>query len=353
MAAAWSHVILNEVRGSITEHGAQRNDNRVWAWVGFHDPELSLAVLRFALKAVFGAYTGVLNRDQLETELQHYFKLCRSRHPDYQACIIMKAARARGIPYGPAWGVPRYWHFGEGVHSRVLFESSTIEDGGMGVKVTLSKARSKNTLLTLGLPAPIGALVQKTEDIERAIKTVGFPCVTKPLDRGGGKGVTAGLHTPEDVQSGIATARASSPGPVLIEKFIEGDDHRLIVIDGVFVAAIRRDPAAVTGDGHSTIRALVDRINTNRFDHSLVLGNYHRQIKLDESAHLFLHTKGLTPETGAAERSAHQRAQQCQSVNWRHLYRRHRSRSSRHSEDEREYCQSPEHRSSGRGLRYK
>ena len=297
LAAAWAHVILNEVRGSITEHGAQQHDNRLWAWVGFHDPELSLAVLGFTLKTVFGAYAGALNRDQMEKELQHYFKLCRARHPDYQACIVMKAARARGIPYGPAWGMPRHWRFGEGEHSRVLFESSTIEDGALGVKVTRSKAVIKNTLLMLGLPAPRGALIHKTEDIDPAIKKVGLPCVTKPLDLGGGKGVTAGLYKTDEVHRGIATARASSKGPVLVEQFVEGDDHRLIVINGTFAGAIRRDPAAVIGDGHSTIRALVDQVNKERFSHSLIRSNYHRQIKLDESALLHLSTRGLTPET--------------------------------------------------------
>jgi len=155
---------------------------------------------------------------------------------------------------------------------------------------------TKNVLRSLGIPTPEFRLVQRDEEIAAAAQAVGFPCVTKPIDRGGGKGVSAGLHTVEAVRQGFQAARAASQGPVMIEAHQNGEDHRLMVVEGKLVAAIRREPPTVTGDGKRTIRELVAEKNIGRDPRSLVRSGYFRPIRLDASADLNLSGQGLNPD---------------------------------------------------------
>jgi cyanophycin synthetase len=149
-------------------------------------------------------------------------------------------------------------------------------------------------LASLGYPAPVHTMLRSADEIPQAVEAVGFPCVTKPIDRGGGKGVSAGLKSIADVESGFAYARSFSPGPVMLEAFLEGDDHRLLVADGRFVAAIRRDRPWVVGDGRSTILELIEARNQGKSTISHVVSNYVDPIKLDEGVTIHLLNQGLS-----------------------------------------------------------
>lgn len=209
----------------------------------------------------------------------------------------MEAARPRDIAYAPAWGMPRYWRFGEGTRSRVLFESSSTQDSLFGGRIAASKSLSKTVLRKLGIPTPAFRLIKSEAEVAEAAQAVGFPCVTKPIDRGGGKGVSAGLQSIEAAQDGFRAAREVSSGPVLVEAHLEGEDHRLMVVEGRLVAAIRREPPTVTGDGQSTIKELVAAKNIGRDARSLVRSGYFRPIRFDTSALLHMAGQGLQPET--------------------------------------------------------
>lgn len=297
--ADWSLQALTFVRGHLYAHGCSQEgaSHNPRLWLGFHDPQLSLAVLALAARWLGANARPSIVVDRHAEELERLWQACRQRHPDYQAGIVMQAARQRGIPWAPAWGMARHWRFGQGERSRVLFESASGSDGHFGVRVASSKAATKTLLRTLGLPTPTFRLVTDEAQLEAAALAVGFPCVTKPLDRGGGKGVSTGLHDLAAVRQGYAVARAFSPGPVMVEAYAAGEDHRLLVVQGRLKAAIRRVPPSVTGDGQRTIQQLTAQRNLGCDARSLVRSGFRRPVVLDASARLFLAGMGLTVDT--------------------------------------------------------
>ena len=94
----------------------------------------------------------------------------------------------------------------------------------------------------------------------RAAKRIGFPVVTKPYNGNHGRGISIRLTTDEEVAHGFNVAREHSRS-VIVESFLEGDDHRLLVVNGELVAATRRTPGHVVGDGEHTIVQLIEIVN--------------------------------------------------------------------------------------------
>jgi cyanophycin synthetase len=92
----------------------------------------------------------------------------------------------------------------------------------------------------------------------RAAERLGYPVVTKPWNGNHGRGISVDLNTPEAVRAGFAAAQAHSAS-VIVETCLRGDDHRLLVVGGELVAATRRTPGGVTGDGMHTVAQLVRR----------------------------------------------------------------------------------------------
>jgi cyanophycin synthetase len=290
--ADWSLQALTFVRGYLLANGCAKETGgeNLLIWIGWHDAAIAQATLATAVRLLEKAASREPSREVVQKEVVQIWQAIGDRHPDYQARIVMEAARPRGIAYAPVWGMPRYWRFGEGTRSRVLFESSSTRDSLFGGRIAASKSLSKTVLRNLGIPTPAFCLVKSEAEVAEAAQAVGFPCVTKPIDRGGGKGVSAGLQSIEVAQSGFRAAREVSPGPVLVEAHLEGEDHRLMVVEGRLVAAIRREPPSVTGDGQSTIKELVAAKNIGR-------SGYFRPIRFDASALLHLAGQALQPET--------------------------------------------------------
>ncbi|SMB27345.1 putative D-alanine-D-alanine ligase and related ATP-grasp enzymes-like protein [Sterolibacterium denitrificans] len=294
--ADWSLQALTFVRGNLQAHGCMHAaaSAQTLVWLGFHDPQISLKMLSLAARwlAALARQDPAPAASHAE-ELTQIWQICRQRHPDYQAGIVMQAARQRDIPWAPAWGLERHWRFGQGERSRVLFESASCADGHFGSRIANSKAGTKIVLRELGLPTPAFRLVAQESELADAVKAVGYPCVTKPLDRGRGKGVSAGLLDFDAVRRGFALARAESSAPVMVEAHVAGDDHRLMVVDGRLVAAIRRVPPSITGDGRHTVRELVAQKNAGCDPRSLLRSNFHSPVVLDPSALLHLDGQGL------------------------------------------------------------
>lgn len=301
--ADWALQALTFVNGYLHDAGclADPVGGRALAWVGFHRPRLSAGAVTLAADWLTALASGTVDAADHRTELEELWVGCRDAHPDFQARIVMQAARARGIPVAPAWGLPRFWRFGQGEHATVLFESSSGRDGRYGSWIAGSKATTKTVLAALGLPGPDSRLVADVGDLEEAVAEIGFPCVTKPTDNGGGRGVSTGLEDLAALRDGFAAARRFTRGPILVEAHVTGEDHRLMVVDGRFVGAFRREPPTVTGDGRRTIAELVAALNVSRDARSLVRSGYLRPVVLDASALLHLAGLGLGPDAVPAD----------------------------------------------------
>lgn len=299
--ADWALQALTFAAGYLHAAGCATDGGRTLVWVGFHDPQLSWAVLNLGARWLTAWANERPADEDFAAHLQELWTACLRRHPDYQARIVMEAARPRGVPYTPALGLPRVWRFGQGCRARTLFESSSCGDSRMGSWVTHQKSLTKLTFRDLGIPTPAFRLVEQESELEQAAAEVGFPCVTKPIDQGGGRGVTSGLTTLAAVREGFAAARAFTKEPIMVEAHAVGEDHRLMVVDGRLAAAIRREAPSVTGDGRRTIAELVAAKNVGRDARSLVASGYYRPIVLDASAQVHLHGLGMDPGTVLAE----------------------------------------------------
>jgi cyanophycin synthetase len=292
-AAAWALASLNEVRGFLAHAGAERNGDNVRLWLGFHHAQISRDAMQLALNSILKLLKGELDRTQLKTDLDRLWKACRNHHPDYQARILMVGAREMDVPCLLFMPGTRFWQYGWGSKARVFMETLSNQNGSLGQQWQKNKVIAKGMMKALGLPTPEHMLVLNEDQIQLAVARLGFPCVFKPLDSGGGKGVTANVRSIDDALSAFRVAHQENQGPVLVEKHVQGNDHRLMIIDGQFVAAIRREPSFVVGDGKRSVAALVSRLNANRSS-NMVRSRYLRPIALDGVLERHLATQSLS-----------------------------------------------------------
>lgn len=294
-AVNFAFATLNEMRGYLLDKGAQRVGESIHFWIGFHDTETTLQAIKLAFNSLCALISGSFNQDDFLKHLEQLFKLCKLNHPDYQARILMVGAQSKGIPYLPLIPKRRYWQFGWGSASRVFMESCSNQDGMLGFKWQESKVISKLIMNSLGMPTASHVLISGIEELEGAVKRIGFPCVIKPVDGGGGIGVTANIQSFKQLVVAFQLANSVKQGLVLLEKHIEGSDHRLMVIDGKFIAAIRREPSSVVGDGTHSIQELLDQLNSQRYK-NIVKSRYHKIIQNDVILRNHLATQSLKLE---------------------------------------------------------
>ena len=172
---------------------------------------------------------------------------------------IVSEAASRNIPYIQLEG-SSIIQLGYGVNQKRIWATTTTYTSHAGVEIAGNKNRTKAMLRNAGVPVPHGTTVYSPEGLRDAIEELGFPIVTKPLDGNHGKGATINITTWKDALAGLKAAQYYSRA-VIVEQLIHGDDHRLLVVNGKLVAAAKRTPAAVTGDGTHTIQQLIDEVN--------------------------------------------------------------------------------------------
>ena len=145
--------------------------------------------------------------------------------------------------------------------NQVRFRATmTDRTSSIAVDLASNKDETKRRLIDAALPVAKGTCISNIEDLDDAIKDIGFPLVFKPLDGNHGKGASINVKTVEDAQAAFEHAKKYSRR-IIIEKFITGYDFRVLVINHRFIAAALREPAHVIGDGKSTIQQLIDKEN--------------------------------------------------------------------------------------------
>lgn len=184
---------------------------------------------------------------------------------------------------------------GYGVNQRRIQATVASTTSSIAVEIACDKEDTKNLLEAASIPIPRGRVVYDEEDLEAAVNRIGYPIVIKPVGGNHGRGATINITNWEDAKAALVLAKRISRG-VIVEKFITGYDHRLLVVNYNFVAAAKRTPAAVIGDGKHTIQQLVDIVNEDPrrgYGHEKVLTS----IKIDDMTNQILEEKGLTLET--------------------------------------------------------
>jgi cyanophycin synthetase len=236
--------------------------------LGYVDAGATTLALRTALDltaALFALVAGQpADTNRLTANLQHALQQMQLRQPDPLARQLINQARARGIPVTPLAPGSRVWQFGQGVRGIHFFEAANHFDSLTGARLARNKFQSNQLILRLGLPGTRHALARSPAAAVRLAREIGYPVVVKPVAGGKGAGITVHVTTDQAVETAFAVANQINPGEVLIERFIAGDDHRLVVIDGRFAWGVQRTPAAVTGDGTHSIGELITIENRRR-----------------------------------------------------------------------------------------
>jgi cyanophycin synthetase len=207
---------------------------------------------------------------------------------------LVRAAEARGIPW-LRLNDQSLVQLGHGKYQQRIQATVTGRTPHIAVELASDKEETNKILAGLGLPVPQQELVQSDTQAVRAARRIGFPVVTKPYNGNHGRGISIRLTTEEEVAHGFKIAREHSRS-VVVESYLEGDDHRLLVVNGELVAATRRTPGHVIGDGEHTVSELVDIVNLDPrrgVGHEKVL----TRLELDAQAHKMLERAGLTPDS--------------------------------------------------------
>jgi cyanophycin synthetase len=205
---------------------------------------------------------------------------------------LVRAAEARGIPW-MRLNDQSLIQFGHGKYQQRIQATVTGRTPHIAVELASDKEETNKILASLGLPVPRQELVQSEGQALRAARRIGYPVVTKPYNGNHGRGISIGLATEEEVAKGFAVAREHSRS-VIVESFLEGDDHRLLVVNGELVAATRRTPGHVVGDGRRTVTELIEIVNQDPrrgVGHEKVL----TRLDLDAQALAMLARAGLEP----------------------------------------------------------
>ncbi len=172
---------------------------------------------------------------------------------------IVDEAVARDIPW-IRLGTNSLVQLGYGVNQMRFQATITCKTSNIAVDIACNKEETKRMLDLASIPVASGSICVDEEDLENTIKKIGYPIVIKPLDGNHGKGASINVVTWEDAVAGLEYAKKYSRR-VIVEKFITGFDFRVLVIDNKLVAAAKREPAHVIGDGKQTIQQLIDETN--------------------------------------------------------------------------------------------
>ena len=172
---------------------------------------------------------------------------------------IIEEAENRGIPW---LRLNKYslCQLGYGVNQKRIQATVTSQTSNIGVDIAGDKEDTKYLLEQAEVPVPKGDIIRRESSLKDAVDYIGFPLVVKPISGNHGRGITTNVLNWDDALVAFAAAKKVS-GSVIIEKFITGDDYRLLVIDYKLIAAAKRTPAHVIGDGKSTVQELVDEVN--------------------------------------------------------------------------------------------
>jgi len=172
---------------------------------------------------------------------------------------IIEEAESRGIPW---IRLNKYslCQLGYGANQKRIQATVTSETSSIGVELACDKEDTKYLLEQAEVEVPKGEIIRRESSLEETCRYVGFPLVIKPVDGNHGRGITVDINNYEDAVIAFHAAKEVSKA-VIVEKYITGEDYRLLVINNVLVAASKRTPAHVVGDGKSTIKQLIDIVN--------------------------------------------------------------------------------------------
>ncbi|MEO1822503.1 MAG: Mur ligase family protein, partial [Candidatus Lambdaproteobacteria bacterium] len=231
-----------------------------------------------------------------EEERDAFIRFAQRHEFGPSTASLVNAAKERGIPY---LRLNRFSlvQFGHGKYQRRIQATITSETRQIAVAIAGDKEETHTILYDLGLPTTMQRLAYSEEEAVSQAENLGFPVVVKPLDGNHGRGVSTNLISIEQVVLGFNEARAQSNNEaIIIENYVTGFDHRMLVVNGELVAVSKRVPGHVVGDGEKTIEELVEIVNSDPrrgIGHEKVL----TRLKFDEQAERLMKESEYSSQT--------------------------------------------------------
>ncbi|MEP0262528.1 cyanophycin synthetase [Dokdonia sp.] len=254
------------------------------------------SVGRYAARAAVRICEALIENESydLEDDIQEMRELREKERLGPSTGSIVEEAASRGIPW---IRLNRYslCQLGYGANQKRIQATVTSETSSIGVELACDKEDTKHLLEQAEIEVPRGDIISKERSLEEACRYVGYPLVIKPIDGNHGRGITVDIQNYEDALVAFHAAKEVSRR-VIVEKYITGEDYRLLVINHRLVAAAIRTPAHVIGDGKSTIKELVDKVNEDPrrgYGHENVL----TMITLNDLTKTIIATSGYTEDS--------------------------------------------------------
>lgn len=250
----------------------------------------------YAAKASVRIAQALIDGEQydLEKDIQAMREIREDERLGPSTGSIVEEAASRKIPW-IRLNRRSLVQLGYGVNQRRIQATVASTTGNIAVEIACDKEETKNLLESFSIPVPKGLVVYDEEDLEAAVRRLGYPLVAKPLNGNHGRGATINIKTWNEALLALALAKKISRG-VIFEKFITGYDFRVLVVNYKMVAAALRTPAFVKGNGKHTIQQLVDETNSDPrrgYGHEKVLTT----IKIDEQSLQMITDKGYSLES--------------------------------------------------------
>lgn len=251
---------------------------------------------RYAAKAAVKICQALIDGEEydLDEDIQTMREIRETYRLGPSTSSIVEEAEKRGIPW---IRLNKYslCQLGYGENQKRIQATVTNETSNIGVEIACDKEDTKYLLDQAEVPVPRGDIITRESSLKEACEYVGFPLVVKPIDGNHGRGITVNIQNYEDALVAFHEAKEVSRR-VIIEKYITGKDYRLLVINNKLVAGALRTPAHVIGDGKSTIRELVDKVNEDPrrgYGHEKVL----TQIDINTLTKSIIEAKGYTEDS--------------------------------------------------------
>jgi len=229
--------------------------------VGLEAGKLGLQFLHSLLPRDLRPVGAVPAGFNFAAERDAFIRFAQRRALGPSTAALVRAAEERDIPW-IRLNDDNLVQFGHGRYQRRIEATITSETKHIAVEIASDKEETNRILADLGLPVPKQTLVYGPEDAVTQGEKLGYPLVVKPLDANHGRGVSLGLTDGNQVRAAFQLAQEHSRA-VIVESFIQGTDHRMLVVNGQLIAVAKRIPGHVVGDGVKTIEQLVEEVNTD------------------------------------------------------------------------------------------
>ncbi len=310
MAHIWEHtaIELQNMAGSEVSFGKTRGIGPLGQYnmvFEYKQRDVGLEAARIARQLLLNLLPAQL-KEELSSELESDFdfeeerddfiRFAQRKELGPSTASLVKAAEEREIPY---LRLNKYSlvQFGHGRYQQRIQATITSKTPHIAVEISCDKEDTHNLLRDLGLPVPQQRLVYSEREAARAAPRIGYPVVLKPLDANHGRGVSINLVDEDQVRKAYGAAREHARGrSVLVESFIEGMDHRMLVVNNELVAVAKRVPGHVVGDGQHTVEELVDIVNEDPrrgIGHEKVL----TRLELDHQAERLMEKGGFDKDS--------------------------------------------------------